>query len=231
LFGVDEIGDVEVAVADVADDVVLHARGFRLLRRLHDRLGETRDRHAGVGRHGAAAGLHLQAREVGAVARRPELLALLGRRRPLEPFAAMLARDRLDQLRLLGDAGVAAVELHQQHGRFGERELVVPVHRLHRIAVEQLAARDRNTHLDDLDRRPHCGVDRREGAGRRRHRLRKRIDAQGDLGHHAERPLAADHEPGQVVAGRRLARARPGVDDVALRGDDLRPSTFSRIVP
>ena len=98
---VDQIGDVEVAVADVADDVVLHAGGFGLLRRLRHRLGEARDRHAGVGRDGAAARLHLQAGEVGAVARGPELRALLGRRRPLEAFAAVLARDLLHRRGLL----------------------------------------------------------------------------------------------------------------------------------
>ena len=51
------------------------------------------------------------------VARLPEPVAILGPGRPLEIGAAMLARDRLDGLRLLGDAGLRAVELEEQGRR------------------------------------------------------------------------------------------------------------------
>jgi hypothetical protein len=72
-----------------------------------------------------------------------------------------LGGDRLHRLGLLLHAGLAAVELHQQHRRLAQAELR-GVDRAHGVRVEQLAARDRHAHLDDLDGR----VDRRADAGR-----------------------------------------------------------------
>ena len=199
---VDEVGDVEVAVTDMTDDVVLHASGSRSFRSCRHALGQLRDRHTGIGAHGAATWLHLRTGKVGVVTRGPELGALFRRRRPLEAGAAELVGDLLNRRGLFGHARRAAVELHQQHGRFGQRELVVAVHRAHRVRIEQLAACDRDAHLDDLDRRADGSVDAREGAGRRRNGLRQRVQPQCDLGHHAERALAADHQARQVVARR-----------------------------
>jgi len=199
---VDEVGDVEVTVADMPHDVVRHAgHSGRLGSRRHA-LGQLRNRHAGVGAHGAAAGLHLRTGEVGVVASGPELGALFRRGRPLEAGAAELAGDVLHRGGLLLHAGVTAMEFHQQHRRLGQRELVVPVHGPHRVRVEQLAAGNRNAHLDDLDRGAHRRIDARKGAGRGRDRFGQRVQAQRDLGHHAQRALTAHHQPRQVVAGR-----------------------------
>ena len=52
-----QVGEVEVAVAHVADDVVGQARRVGLGHRQVDDLGQPRDRHAGVGGDGAAAGV------------------------------------------------------------------------------------------------------------------------------------------------------------------------------
>ena len=174
---IDQVGDLEVAVADMADDVIGQARRVGLGHRLRDAFGQPRDRHAGVGGHGAAAGLGLQRGEVGVVARGPQPGAFLGRRGPLEVLAALLARRLLHQLRLFLDAALAAVELHQQHWRLAQRELVVLVDRSHRVGVEQLAARDRHAELDGLDRGAHCSRDVGEAAHRRRNRLGPRWTA------------------------------------------------------
>ena len=69
--------------------------------------------------------------------------------------------------------------------------------------------------------------DRRAQVGelhhRRGNRLRHAVEPQADLGDDAERALAADEEPRQVVAGRRLARAPAGGDHAAVGGDDGQP--------
>jgi hypothetical protein len=51
------------------------------------------------------------------VARLPQPVACLRIRRPDEALAALLGGQRLHGLRLLGDAGLAAVELEEQGGR------------------------------------------------------------------------------------------------------------------
>ena len=132
-------------------------------------------------------------------------------------FAAVLGGDLLHRRGLLLDAGrrcrgtpSAASALR------ASASLRVRVDRAHRVAVEQLAARDRHAHLDDLDRRPHRRVDARERADRRRHRLGQRIQPQRDLGDHAQRAFAADEQARQVVAGADdFLRARAGADDLA----------------
>ena len=71
----------------------------------------------------------------------------------------------------------------------------------HGVAVEQLAARNRHAHLDDLD----GGVDRirqrGKRAGRRHHRLRQRVELDRDFGDHAQRAFAANEQAREVVAG------------------------------
>ena len=62
---------VEVAVADMAEDRRRQEARLGVGDGLGDALGQARDRHADVGREAAAAGLELQAREVGVVARFP----------------------------------------------------------------------------------------------------------------------------------------------------------------
>ena len=83
--------------------------------------------------------------------------------------------------------------------------------------------------VDQLEpRHPGAGAD--DGRGRRARRLDvgeadpeddrvlgDRLQAQRQLGDHRERSLRADEEPGEVVAGRRLAGPRAGADDAAVR--------------
>ena len=54
---VDQVGDVEIAVTDMTDDVLRQAGRVGLAHRLADALGQQGDRHAGIGGHGAAAGV------------------------------------------------------------------------------------------------------------------------------------------------------------------------------
>jgi hypothetical protein len=49
LVGVDQVAEVEVAVAHVADQEVRHARRIGLGHRVEQALGQAADRHAGVG--------------------------------------------------------------------------------------------------------------------------------------------------------------------------------------
>ncbi len=67
------------------------------------------------------------------------------------------------------------------------------------------------------------GVDRAgevgERADRRRDRLRDALQPELQLGDDAERALRADEEPGQVVAGGRLARPAAGPQHLAVGGD------------
>ena len=217
---VDQVSDVKVAVAHVAHDVVHQALCFGFFRGRGHALGQMRDGHAGVGRHGSAAGFHLQTGKVSVVSRSPEPRAFFWCGRPPEAFAAELGGYLLHRFGLLIDAGRAAVKLHQQHWRFGQLELVVPVHGAHRVRVQQLAARDRYTHLDQLDGGAHSRIDARESAGRGRYRLGLWKQLQRDFGHHAQRAFAAHHQARQVVAGGRLAGARASANHLALRGHD-----------
>src|SRR5439155_667188 len=82
--GIDQDHEVEVAVADVAEERDRHRGSLDLLRGFGDALGQARDRHAYVGGYRTRAGLELQAGEVGVVARLPDLRAVFGAGGPLE---------------------------------------------------------------------------------------------------------------------------------------------------
>ena len=82
----------------------------------------------------------------------------------------------------------------------------------HHRRVEQLAAGDRDAGLDDADGGRDGVGGRGEGADRGRDRLRDRPQAQRELGDDPERPLGADEQAREVVAGARLARPRAGAD-------------------
>src|SRR3546814_7300903 len=94
---VDEEGQVEVAVADVAVDRRQHAGGIDVLAGLQDALGEPRDRHADVGGPALGARLYREVGEVGVVARLPQLGAVLLAGRPVEVGAAVVPGDPADQ--------------------------------------------------------------------------------------------------------------------------------------
>ena len=159
--------------------------------------------------------------------RLPQPLAILEARGPLEAAAAVLGGERLHRLGLIGDVPRAvAVELEEQRRRDRIAGLRVAVDRVDLHLVEQLDARDRDAELNRRDHRFDRALDRVERADRRRHRFGQRMQPQRDLGDHAERALRSDEEPRQVVAGRRLARARAGADRRGRRR--ARPSARAR---
>ncbi|CAB3775258.1 hypothetical protein LMG29542_08640 [Paraburkholderia humisilvae] len=61
---IDQHRDMEIAIANVADDRARQRRGLQVLFRFNHAFGEPRDGHADVSRDGTAAGLQLQHREV-----------------------------------------------------------------------------------------------------------------------------------------------------------------------
>ncbi|SPC14782.1 hypothetical protein CO2235_220015 [Cupriavidus oxalaticus] len=218
LVRVDQDRHVEIAVADVADDRAGQGGGVQVLLGFGHALGQARDRHAHVGGDRLAAGLELQHRKVGGMARVPQPAAVLGARGPLEALAAVLGGDLLHGLGLLAHAGLGAVEFEEQVRGFRQRQVVVPVDGADRQRVDELHARHRHAQLDGLDHGLHRAAHAGEGAHRGRDRLRLRVEPHRDLGNDAERAFAADEQAGQVIAGRRLARMRAGADHAAIGG-------------
>jgi len=111
------------------------------------------------------------------------------------------------------------VEFHQQHRLFAQAEPAVRVDHAHAVGVDQLDPGDRHPELDGLDRGLHRLGDAGERTHGRRDRLRHGVDAQRHFGDHAQRALAADEQPREVVAGGGLPRARAGADHLAAAGD------------
>ena len=147
----------------------------------------------------------------------PEARPGLGIDRPLEVVPAVLPRDLLDGLGLLLDARRGAVELEEQRRLLLQRRLAVAVDRGDGQRVEQLGARDRDAALDRPDDRVDRARDVREGADRGRHGLGPGVEPDRDLGDDAERPLAPDEDPREVVPRRGLLRAAGRADDLARR--------------
>src|SRR4051812_29522995 len=216
LLRVDQEHEVEVAVADVAEerhrrDVALHVlHGF-----VHA-FGEARDRHAYGGRDRARAGAQLQAGEVGVVPRLPELAALLGLRRPDKIHAAVLLGDRLHRFGLFHYGVFRSMKFEENGGCDAVARLLEVVDRAYRLVAHDVAARDRDAGLDGFDHGARAAVDRVEGTHGRRHRLLHRVQPHRHLGNDAQRSLGADEEPCQVVTRGRLLRATRGLDDAAV---------------
>ncbi|CAM2144652.1 hypothetical protein PT2222_160115 [Paraburkholderia tropica] len=219
LVGVDQDRHVEVAVAHVAHDRAGQRRALQVGFGFRHAFGEARDWHADVGGHGAAAGFELQHREVGAVTRVPQAAAVFGARGPFEPFAAVLRRQFLHGLRLFGHARFGAVKLEEQRVLLAQAEVRMLVDCAHRERVDEFHACDRHAHLNRFDHGAHGFGHRGKRAYRRRHRFRLRIQAHGDFGDHAQRTFGAHEQAREVVARRRLARARAGLDHSAVRED------------
>ncbi len=214
---VDEEGDVDVAVADVPEDRGTETEPCELGLRERDRGGELADRHARVRRPLPAArggGGH-RGRDV--VPGAPEPRA--GVRLPLlmELQRTLLRRQRADQLEVARDAGLRALDLDEQAG--ADRELVaeVRVQRLDRGGVEQLESRHAEPGTHRRGRDAAGRHDRGEHHPQRRCVLGDAVEADGELGDHAERALRPDEDTREVVAGRRLRRAAAGAHDLAAR--------------
>ncbi len=220
---VDQQEDVEVPVPCVPDDRRHEPVRRGTVRRGPHRLGEPPDGHAGIGADPLRAGTQGERGPVRVVPRAPQPDPLVRIDRRGEARAAVAGRDPAHRLGLLGDRGGAAVELHQEKRRLGERQPGIGVHRPHLQRIQELDPRDRHAALDHLAHRPRGLGDGRERARRAHYRLRDALEAQRDLGDHAKRALRSDHQPRQVIAGRALARACRGSDRLAAREHDAQP--------
>jgi hypothetical protein len=109
------------------------------------------------------------------------------------------------------------VELDQEQRGLRQGQLRVAVAGRDLHLVEELDARDRDAGLNRQDGGVAGRLDRGERADARRDRLGDAVQAQRDLGDDPEGALRADEEPGEIVAGGRLARPPGGRDDVAVR--------------
>ncbi len=129
----------------------------------------------------------------------------------------MLGRHGRHDRRLLGHVPIAvAVELEEQRRCHAIRGLRVAVDGVDLHVVQELDPGDRHPLLDGGDHRVHRPLDGVERADGGRDCLRQGMQAERDIGDHAERAFRADEQPRQVVAGRRLPGPRPGLDDAAI---------------
>ena len=181
------------------------------------RVREDRERDADVRREPALARSGRGDRKRGVVPRVPQLRARLGRRHCLEGGHVLPAADLASGRDLL----VASVELDEEARRFLVRRSLVRVHRPERRLIEQLATRDRQAGADERHGGAARGTDVRERGADRDRALGQAVQAQRELGDHAERSLRADEERAQVVAGRRLDRARARSDHRSVGEHDL----------
>ena len=102
----------------------------------------------------------------------PEPRAILGPGRPIEGASAEVLGDRAEQLGLLGDSGLGAVELHEKHRDLGEGQARMKVAGFDLQGVEQLDPGHRDPRLDREDRGVAGRFDAREGTDAGRDGLR-----------------------------------------------------------
>ena len=131
---------------------------------------------------------------------------------PLKSLATMLCGNALHHIHLLLHARRGTMKFHQQHGALTQRQLGVRIHHPNRVGIEQFAAGNRYTQLNDLDGGVHCIGQACERAGGRHHGFRQRVELDGYLSHDAEGAFAANQQAGEVVAGGGLLRAGAGAD-------------------
>ena len=115
------------------------------------------------------------------------------------------------------DGGLRACRLDEQAGAFRIARAAVGVDRRERPGIEQLEPGDGRAGGDCGRRGPARRVDRREGDALRDDVLRDAVQPEAHLGDHRQRPLGADEQARQVVAGRGLRRAAPRPDDRPVR--------------
>ena len=181
-----------------------------------DAFGQPRDRHADVGGEGRRARPQMASGPITVVARLPEPAAVLRLGRPVERPAAEVRDDVAEALRLLGNAGVAAVEFDEQRRHFRQRQFRISVDGLDLQRVEQFDARNRNA---GLDRENGClagGIDRGKRADAGGDRFGDSRQLERELGDDAEGSFRTDHQPREIVAGGRLFRAARGGHQLAI---------------
>ena len=111
------------------------------------------------------------------------------------------------------------MKLDEQRRREGVGQARIGVAGLHLEFVQQLDPCHRYARLDRHDDGVAGSLQGREGADAAGDRLGNALQAQGDRRQHAERPLRADEEPRQIVAGRGLAGAMSRAHLLAARRD------------
>ena len=127
---------------------------------------------------------------------------------------AQVFGNRRKGLGLLAGRSLGAMEFEKQRRRHLEIELRIGVEGLHMLGIDQLDARHRNAHLDCRDGGVAAGLDTGERADGGDDRFRNAIELQRHFGDDAERSLRADHQPGEIISGRRFLGARAGADDL-----------------
>src|SRR5665213_303613 len=153
MAGIDHEDDMEIAVADMAEDRRGNARGQKVALGLADAFGQAADRHADIGGPADAAGPQADGGVIGLVPRLPQPRAFLREVRPREVAAAILRRQGGHRLDLFGHRPLCPVELEEQSGDLGIVELRPAVDRHHLHVVENLDAGHRNAELNRLDDR------------------------------------------------------------------------------
>src|SRR5271165_1026773 len=114
---------VEVAVADMADNRRWQEGGCDVLLRRDNAFGQPRNRHTDISREDLPAGAQRLVGVNDVMPCPPELLAVLRPGRPGEICAAMVGDDFLNYLRLLRHASLRAVEFEPQRRRDWQVEL------------------------------------------------------------------------------------------------------------
>ena len=207
---------MEIAIADMPEDGCDQVELGDLTLGGVDAFGQPRDRHADVGGEGRRARPQMASGPITVVARLPEPAAVLRLGRPVERPAAEVRDDVAEALRLLGNAGVAAVEFDEQRRHFRQRQFRISVDGLDLQRVEQFDARDRNAGLDRENGRLAGGIDRGKRADAGGDRFRDARQLERELGDDAQRSFRADHQPREIVAGRRLLGAARGGHQLAV---------------
>ena len=191
---------MEVAIANVADQEVWNAAGIGFRHRVEQAVGQSADGHASVRTDGAATRLALKRCKVSVVACRPKASAFFWGGGPLKGVATLFAGKLLHGFGLFFDAGWRAMKLHQQQSLFAQAQLGVGIDHAHSVVVDQLHPCDGHAQLNGLNHGLHSRRNAGERANGRGDCFRQWIQADRDLGHHAQGAFAADKQARQVVA-------------------------------
>ena len=218
---VERHADVEVAVADVAEDPARSPSRSAAARASVTAAGSSAKRHADVGRAVPETGPEPRPAVRGVVAGRPEPRARVGVALVDDLDGAFLLGSSSDELEIARRREPSrAGRLDEQARRLADSD--VPAYVLIACMLQsRRPARAAARRHRPPRRRPPCG--RRPRARGTRSRtatdvLRDPVEAQRQLGDHPERSLRADEQPGQVVAGRGLRRPRAGADHACRPG-------------
>ncbi len=220
VVGIDEDAEMEIAVADMTTQRRDQFQLRDILPGPRNDTGKFGNRHADIRRNTLRSRAQRERRPPDIMTRLPEFRAVFRRRRPAKLAPAELARDLGRQPDLFVDRLVRAMELQKQRRLDGKVKLRVAVAGLNLERIQQLRTRQWNRTLDRGDDRGHGCLHGREGADRRTDAFGNRRQPQRHFGDDTERPLGADEQPGQIVAGGRLPRASPGLDQLAVRQHD-----------